>query len=194
MLDIAFPKNNEKSLLAQAKKLGSNPLFVYEPKLYKDGGMFIIATSIRDIDSARKVAKRAQFVIASSTEEKTIRKIMESKWIKFFTNIETSTGRDHTHYRRSNFNQVLAVLAKETGKTYLIDFSRLLKITDKNRTILIGRIMQNIRICQKFKVPISIVTFAREPYHLRNPRDLQALLRAMKTKKVTDVEELLNKL
>lgn len=191
MKDVVFPKDNEELLLARAKELGANIEFVYEPKNFKVRSLFIRATSLKDIDSSRKLAKKARFVVASSNDEKVIRKIMETKWIKFFTDIETSTGRDHTHYRRSNFNQVLAYLAKENKKTYLVDFSRLLKLDGKKRILLIGRIMQNIRICQKFRIPVSIATFARDTYGLRNPKDLQAVLRALKTKKLADIEKLL---
>jgi len=194
MKDIVFPKNNEKELLAQAKKLGIDLHFVYEPKDFKTGALFIRATSIKDIDSSKKLAKKTDFIIAGATDEKTTRRLMECKWINFFTNIETSTGRDHTHYRRSNFNQVLAAIAKETGKKYIIDFSRLLKIDGKKRVLLIGRIMQNIKICQKYKIPITIATFARDPYELRNPNDLKALLRVLKTKKPSEVEEFIKNL
>jgi len=192
MKDIVL--NDSKEMQARAKELCAELVLVSEPKQFKSGGLLIKASKPGELNSVRKLARKAAFVIADSTDEKTVRFLIEQKWIKFFTNIETSTGRDHTHYRRSNFNQVLAALARETGKTYLVDFSRLLKIDGKKRSLLIGRIMQNIRICQKFKVPVSIATFAQTAWELRNPNDLQALLRALKTKKVEDVEKLLGKL
>ena len=185
MKDIVLPNKNEDKLLARAKELGVEVAFAYPISQLRPGsGLIILASKSRDLDACRRKTKQAEFVVASSIDEKTIRIILESKWIKFFTNIETSTGRDHTHYRRSNFNQVLAKLAKDTEKTYLIDFSRILKIDGKKRDLLLGRIAQNIRICQKFKVPVEIATFATEPYELRNPKDLQAFLRSLKARKI----------
>jgi RNase P/RNase MRP subunit p30 len=177
-MDIVLPNKNEKKLLARAKELGSDIMFAYEkPNLGE--GIMIIASKPKELDSVRKKAKQAAFVVASSTDETTIRLIMEAKWVKYFTNIETSTGRDHTHYRRSNFNQVLAKLARDTGKTYLVDFSHILRIDGKKRDILLGRIKQNIKICKKFKVPVHIATFAEDEYGLRNPSDLKAFLRSL---------------
>lgn len=178
MKDIVLPQKNEKKLLSRAKTLGSDLLFAYQ-KPDPGEGMLILASKPKELDSCRKKAKQASFVVASSTDERTIRLIMEARWVKYFTNIETSTGRNHTHYRRSNFNQVLAKIAKDTGKTYLVDFSHILKVSGKKRELLLGRISQNIKICNKFKVPISIATFATSPHELRNPSDLKAFLRSL---------------
>jgi RNase P/RNase MRP subunit p30 len=176
----------------RAQQLGVELEQIYEPMSHLSGaGLIIQASKIKEVSLAKKYARKASFVVADSTEEKTIRYIMEQSWIQFFTNIETSTGRDHTHYRRSNFNQVLAKLAKDTKKTYVVDFSHLLSVTGRKRSILLGRIMQNIRVCDKFKVPVSIATFATSKEELRNPKDLQALLRALKTNKIADIMEII---
>ena len=50
-------------------------------------------------------------IIGSATDEKLLRKILENKKIYGFTNVEHESGKDHTHYRRSNMNQVLAKIA-----------------------------------------------------------------------------------
>ena len=185
MQDIVLPKKNEDQLLAKAKELGSEPMFAYSICDWTPGsGLHIAASKPKELDSVRKKAKQAAFVVASSTDEKTIRLIRDAKWIKYFTNIETSTGSDHSHYRRSNFNQVLAKLAKDTSKTYLVDFSHILKIEGKKRKLLLGRIAQNIKICKKYKVPVGIATFATDPYELRNPSDLKAFLRTLKAGKI----------
>jgi RNase P/RNase MRP subunit p30 len=183
---------NSKDMEERAQLLGVELELLSEPKSFKAGaGLIVRAAKIKEVSLARKIAKNASFIVADSTDEKTIRYIMEQSWIQFFTNIETSTGRDHTHYRRSNFNQVLANLAKNTGKTYVVDFSNILKVTGRKRAILLGRIMQNIRICDKFKVPVAIATFAINKHELRNPEDLKAFLRALKTKKLADIEKMI---
>jgi RNase P/RNase MRP subunit p30 len=205
MVDLVL--NIGKQMEERAQQLGVELELIFEPKDFSGGapkergrllrghrsvgGLLIRASKPKDVVSVRRFAKKAKFVIADSNDEQTVRFIMEQKWIHFFTDIETSTGRDHTHYRRSNFNQVLAKLAKETRKTYLVDFSNLLKVQGRKRSLLIGRIMQNIKICDKYKVPVSIATFATNKYDLRNPNDLKALLRVLRTKKIADIERLL---
>ena len=190
MIDLVLKRS--KDMEERAQLLGVELEQIYEPKNHQKGsGLIVRADKIREVSLARKFARNASFVVADSTEEKTIRYIMEQSWIQFFTNIETSTGRDHTHYRRSNFNQVLAKLARDTKKVYVVDFSHILNITGRKRAILLGRIMQNIRICDKFKVPVTIASFASNKHELRNPEDLKAFLRALKTKKLVDIEKMI---
>ena len=53
--------------------------------------------------------------------------------------------------------------------------------------------MQNVKIFQKFKVPIYIASFATNKYELRNYHDLVSLANILGVKKLSDLGELIKK-
>ena len=115
-------------------------------------------------------------ISVSDGSEKNNRALLE-KGVKYITGLSTDEGKEHTHYRRSGVNQVLAKLAKEHGTTYIINFARILN--SENRALLIGRIMQNVRIFKKYKVPIKVCSLAKVASELRSESDLEAFGRVL---------------
>ena len=84
---------------------------------------------------------------------------------------------DSMHQRRSGLNQVLCVLLAEHGGAYAINASALL--SHASRYQYLGRLMQNVMLCEKFKVPLLMSSFARSPLEMRSPEDLASLLRLL---------------
>jgi len=101
------------------------------------------------------------------------RNFFESKKTDIITSLETSLEKDRTHYRESGLNHVLCKLAKKNKIAIAFNFNNILNA--KKRYPLLGRIMQNIRLCRKYKIPMIIVSFANDRYDMRNPRDLISL-------------------
>jgi len=174
-MDCAVPNKNEKKLLARAKELGSELTFLYKSKseaskALKSGynaGFLLIPKNNSDFKKLR--GKKENLIVVMASQENLIRTALESKKVDFVVNIETSTGRDHTHYRRSNVNQVLAKLAKQHNIGYSVDFSRILKTEPgEKRAMLFGRIMTNLRIFNKYKVNCKIYSFASDEFELRS--------------------------
>jgi len=89
--------------------------------------------------------------------------------------LENSKERDKINQRNSGLNQVLCNIAKEKNKVICFDFSMLLNSKGSRRSVLIGRFMQNIRLCRKYKVKTAIASFADSPLKMRNPIDIIAL-------------------
>lgn len=177
-MDFAIPKSNEKELKARAKELGLELTFLYEPKkVPKGSGVLIRAEKALDLRRADKFSK-AIIVVATSNED-VIRAACSKKNITYITNLTTSTGRDHTHYRRGNVNQVIAKLCKQNKIGYLVDFNHILELEGRERELIIGRIKQNIKIFKKYKVPCKVASFAKNEYELRNMKDLEALGRVL---------------
>jgi len=87
---------------------------------------------------------------------------------------EEQEPKDHTHYRRSGLNQVLCKIATKKNVRITFSFASILGATREKRALILGRIMQNIRLCQKYKTPMKIASFATEPYQMRSPHDLAA--------------------
>lgn len=84
---------------------------------------------------------------------------------------------DAMHQRDSGLNHVLCTLAKEHNVA--IGFSFAAVIHSQNRSKLLGRMMQNIRLCRKYKVRIVIGSFAKERWDARNVKDMQSFFRVL---------------
>ncbi len=147
---------------------------------------------VNDTD-LRDIPKQSSKPVIVSTQQESLARIAVDRKIDVICNLETATGRDHTHYRRSGATQVLFNLMAENKVGYLIDFNRILSTEPgSKRAILLGRIMQNIRIAQKQKrsIPVYIAgdrtddmlkAFARV-IGTNNPLTLADLIEAKKRK------------
>lgn len=181
-MDLAIPNKNEKALLARAEELGSELTFLYEAKTKKDlpkgSGVLIRAEKISDLKRAGKFPSKT-LVIVEATDVEIIRLACSNKSVDAVTHLASSTGRDHTHYRRGNINQVTAKEARENKVGYIVDFSRILNLEGRSRELLIGRIKQNAKVFKKYKVPVSVASFARNEYELRSAKDLAGFGRVL---------------
>ena len=102
-----------------------------------------------------------------------VSRVLEKFSPDFVFGIESIAGKDSMHFRHSGLNQVLCKLA-ESKKT-IIAIS-LKQINDsKEKSKLLGRIIQNIRLCRKYKVTQAIVSFAQHPYEMKSATDLISL-------------------
>ena len=155
--DIVFIKDKEDAL-RMAKSLGfSDLLFLQKTDLISD---------IKDLKRAIKP------VIFVGQNDDVNRKAICSGKIDILINVEPLIG-DSLSYRKSGLNQVLCKFAHENNVAIGINFSRLLHEND--RLLLLGKIMQNIRLCRKYKVKIMLATFANNIYELRAAKDLISL-------------------
>lgn len=119
-----------------------------------------------------------KIIIGTSKNEKIIRKLVEHKNIYGIVDIESDKGPDHTHYRRSNMNQVIAKLMKENSKVYFINFNSILK--SRNKSKLIGRIRQNVILCNKYNTKIKVHNFSKNISDFR--KDLSPVYKIFKIK------------
>mgnify|MGYP001196007500 FL=1 len=119
-----------------------------------------------------------KIIIGTSKNEKIIRKLVEHKNIYGIVDIESDKGPDHTHYRRSNMNQVIAKLMKENNKVYFINFNSILK--SRNKSKLIGRIRQNVILCNKYNTKIKVHNFSKNISDFR--KDLSPVYKIFKIK------------
>ncbi len=190
MQEILIPKNNEQELYSEAVSQGKVPIFLYfnldfktlSLKLKKlekfnkcKSGFLFSPESPGKLNLDKRIRKAVDYVVGTARDLKTIRALVEKGRIDFLVNIESSGGREHTHYRRSNFNQVIARICKEKNVTYLVDFSRIKSLEGIKRAVLLGRIMQNNKICKKEKVSVEVKSFAGKLDELVNSDCLSAL-------------------
>jgi len=160
--DIVIPNGNEKELLKEAKKLGVKIYFLYEKKSKETVKPYILVN---------KKDKDSKFLFCTPE-----RKNFENKKTDFIYGFETLEKKEHYHYRKSGLDQVLCKLAKEKDITIVFDFS---KLYSKNKEQVLGRMMQNARLCKKYGVKTVVFSFAKNPKRIQNPSDLDAFSRVI---------------
>jgi len=189
-IDIVIPSNNEKEFVETAKRLNySGIIFLYqdisksELKEKQDSlkfdipcyyGLYKKVESPREAKIPLSMFKEADFIVGSATDEKCIRKILENKRYDCISELTFSIGKDKVTQRISNLNEVLVKLAYKNNVAYGLSFYHIL--IAKNRPKLIGREMQNIRLCKGVNKPLVLIaSFARKPDQMRWPHDLVSL-------------------
>ena len=190
MIDICLPENNEKELIERARELGYKELvFLYQFKSrkelqakkakYPDVKIGTYFTPKRgEIKISNQLYLEADLIAVSSHNENVVRAAVSNPKVDLVFAVPTSTGKDHTHYRYSNFNEIFANLAKQNKVRYAIDFSQLLENQGIARARLLGREAQNVRLCRR-KTPIITASFAKNKWHMRNPNDFIAIAQVL---------------
>ncbi|KYK25050.1 hypothetical protein AYK26_02545 [Euryarchaeota archaeon SM23-78] len=178
-LDIVMPKDNEQELIEIAEKLGFKELiFLYEdlkekPKKLKSNKIKTwTAGLVKNIKEVDKAKKNFDFLFGV-----TQRNFFENKKVKYLINAEISESNDFVYQRRAGLDDVMCRLAKEKDK--VIVFNTKLLTTDKH-TYILGRMMQNAKLCRKYKIKTLIATLASTPLEMRAPKDLDGLARMLK--------------
>lgn len=82
--------------------------------------------------------------------------------------------RDYIHFRNSGLNQVLCKLAKKNNIAIAFNFNLVLNNEGIVKSQIIGRMMQNIKLCRKYKVNMIIGSFASKIKEMRSAHDLMS--------------------
>ena len=164
MIDIVFPKNNEKEFLATAERLGQQVAFAY-PKKGKGLTTFEVKVDNKPL------------ILWKATEQ--LRAVIEKSPVDIIYGLEELSTKDFIHHRASGLNQVLCKLLHKKDKAVGFSFSSLLKAAPIKRAQIMGRMQQNFRLCKKYKVRTIIASFAEHPYEMRGQQDLSAFFRSI---------------
>lgn len=110
------------------------------------------------------------FKIEVGGDDKKNRKIVENKNVDIFLSPEKTRDKDFMHSRDSGLNQVLCKLANKNNIAIGFNFNDLLK--SKNRASVLGKMIQNVGLCRKYKVKMIIISGAMNKCELRAAKDL----------------------
>ena len=180
--DIVIPKNNEAEFIELASKLGFKKItFLYEfddfSKENKKNQMHIknkdMRIGIGFIANPKNISNalgHSKLIVAKSSDKDRI--FIESRKIKLIYGFEELQKKDYLHQRASGLNHIECRLAKKNNVSIGFSYSSLLS---KNNSLLIGRMIQNISLCQKYKVKTIIGSFSSKPYEMRAPHDIISL-------------------
>lgn len=108
------------------------------------------------------VIDRGKMNIVIGGGEKVNRKVVESKKIDILLSPEEGSERDFMHSRGSGLNQVLCKLAKQNKVAIGFSFNKILNTDGIRRALILGRMMQNVKLCRKYKVRMVIVNHTAE--------------------------------
>jgi RNase P/RNase MRP subunit p30 len=193
--DLLLPRENEAELATAAKELGIIPIFLYplrdrkELQKKKDElkktlrdthfvGVYTIPKLAADIKRLTKQFWLSADFIAVINPGELVRLAVSNPRIDAVFRVPSIIGRDSTEYRKSNFNAILANIASQNKVAYGIDFSYLTENSGYSLAKLLGREMQNIRLCRR-KTKILIASMAKTAMELRLPENLSAMGRVL---------------
>ena len=188
MMDIVIPNNNEDEFIAIARKLGYKTLYFlcnyddYQSKKNNFAdipGIKIVNGILADSKNLKKIKNKMEegsvFVAAKSSDNDM--ETMEGPLANLIFSFEENQRRDFIHQRASGLNHILCSLARKNNITVGFSFASILNA--KNTYEILGRIMQNLRMCRQFKVKTVIASFAKNPYEMRSMHDLMSLFKIL---------------
>jgi len=163
MFDIV----NDGKLAAAARKKGFEDVFV----MNKD----ITLISSGNISEFRKLIsreKKSGGIIAVLGNDDELNRSVLRMDIDFLLSPENIRRRDFPDYRNSGLNHVLCKEAAEKNIAIAFNFSDILNLQGEDKSLRLGRMMQNVKLCLKFKVPMILATFASAESELRSPDEI----------------------
>lgn len=178
MRDIVFPEHDEAAFLARAKTLGIKELvFVYEDPAQLREKRDAKSALLAHPQGIEKARAKAEFVLLKSSEQDL--HAVEHFAPDMLFDLESSPKFDALHQRASGLNHILAAACAKNGVKIAFSLHSLLAASAERRAVLFGRIAQNIQLCRKYRVPMSIASFARTPGGMRSPEESSALFRML---------------
>ncbi len=126
-----------------------------------------------DFQKARRRIRenKEKEIIFSSNDDELNRKILEKLPVNVLL-INQSGRKDRMKQRDSGFNQVMARLAKKNNVAIGINLDEIIDAkTSKEKSQILARVRQNIKLCNKHKVKMKFIAKSKE----KNSYDLKAL-------------------
>ena len=110
-------------------------------------------------------------IIFSSNDDELNRKVLEKLPIQILL-INLEQRKDYFKQKDSGFNQVLAKIAKKNKIQIAINFDEILE--SKNKEIILARLIQNIKLCNKHKIQMKFIS--KKPQNKLNLKSLGLVL------------------
>jgi len=167
MFDILISKPR-KFKAEKLKELGLDEIFFLTPE-----NCVIIDTGSKE-DLRRAVSSahsKNKIIIVIGQDDEINRIVLEDKRVSMLLSPEGKRKKDSMHARNSGLNHVLCSLASKNDIAIGIDYSEFKKMKGKDAANHLGRVMQNVRLCNQYHAPMVLASFAKKPssvYELRS--------------------------
>ncbi|HLG24940.1 MAG TPA: RNase P subunit p30 family protein [Candidatus Nanoarchaeia archaeon] len=184
--DIVIPQNNEQEFIKIASRLRIKKLvFLYDFETYlekdfSDGKISIEIGFLANIKNAETAMKKSKFVAVKSSERD--REFLEGKKTNIIYGFEEFRKKDFLHQRASGLNHITCEIAAKNGVTVGFSYGSLLIKEPREQSLTLGRMIQNMRLCKKYKTKTKIACFSSNPYHLRADYEIKSLLNVLSGK------------
>ena len=184
--DIVFPKSNEEEYIKIAGKLDiEGVVFAYAFVDRK-----IIESAKKRVEQLQKTTKIKLAVMFEASGNK-IYKVHDNKELAIAKgsessrdviarlqpdvvyDLELSRSKDFAKYRNSGLDKATCQFAAKNNTIVTFSFSNLLNSENPK---LLGRMVQNIKMCKKYKVKTAVASLTTNPLEMRSPHDLKSLL------------------
>lgn len=129
------------------------------------------------LQQAQQAKAKKLYVVYKASEEEVLRFVLEKVPVDVVFGIETIHAKDSVHFVRGGLDQILCSIIQNESKTIGFSFSALLNSTERSK--LLGRMMFNMKLCQKYNVKTLLSTFANSPWEIRSRKDLEAMGRIL---------------
>ena len=137
--------------------------------------MNYLLINTENINEARnlieKAFKQETKAIVVAKDDEFNRKILENKKVSVLLFREFKARKDKLRQRDSGLNHILCKLAKDNDIAIGIDFNEIKEKTDFELSEYLGKIIQNIRLCNKYKAKMVLFNAKN-----KNKYDLFSLL------------------
>ena len=165
MFDIILSKD----LKEKSEKLGFKPIVLDKNLIIKTDSRNELMSKISSLS-----AKKLPIIVLGSTDEIN-RMALEDKRTDMLLDPEETRKKDFMKWRNSGLNHVLCKLAEKNNIKIGISFSRLNRMGSEEKSLKIGKIMQNIRLCRKYKAKIVLASFAESEKDLLSGYELKSI-------------------
>ena len=134
----------------------------------------------------RKIDSEKGLVVVEAGSDEINKNLFENKKVDILLSLERNRERDFMKSRDSGLNQTLCKLASKNKIAIGFNFSDVFNTNGIERSNLLGKMMQNARLCKKYKVKVIVGSFASKWQESRSERDLMAFGREIGIEKVNN--------
>jgi len=123
-------------------------------------------------DLRKKIESSGGLIVIKGANDDINRAALENRRTDILLNPENESEKDFIHFRNSGLNQVLCKLANK-NKT-AIGFSFSILMNSEKKELVLGRMMQNVFLCRKYKVKMVLGSFAKKENEIKNEKELMS--------------------
>lgn len=151
----------------------------------KDNSYDVGLINTKNLNFLRRFVDKAtnyfEYVAVLGVTDLVNRSALENRKVFALVAPEINRGDDFLFQRNSGLNHVLCKIAKERKKLIIFrisDFSG----TEEKKASFLGKLMQNLKLCKKYKVDYLLTNFASETNNILHVKQLRLLEKVFSTR------------